>query len=400
MSRLIICLCFLSLNISCSVAQQEEQQEQQPIITGASQLNEYLPLLKGKKIALLVNQTSMIGNTHLVDTLIAINDNQSLGITIDKVFAPEHGFRGQADAGEHVSNGIDTNTGLPIISLYGKNKKPTAKQLEGLDWVIFDIQDVGARFYTYISTMHYVMEACAENNVKMMILDRPNPSGMYVDGPVLDTAQRSFVGMHPIPIVHGLTVGELAQMINGENWLGTEKSCDLTIIPVKNYDHTMSYSLPVKPSPNLPNDLSIALYPSLCLFEGTDISVGRGTYAPFQQIGHPDFATDSAYSFTPISIDGMSKYPKHQDQKCYGIDFSDKPTSHQFSLQYLIEYYHKYEPKDKYFNNFFKKLAGTDLLQQQIMDGMTEEQIKATWEDDLITYKEMRKGYLLYGDFE
>lgn len=397
MSRLIICLCFLSLSLSCSKAQQVQPKS---IVTGASQLKEYLPLLNGKKVGLLVNQTSMVGNKHLVDTLIALNDKEDLEIIIDKVFAPEHGFRGKADAGEQVSNGVDTNTGLPIISLYGKNKKPTPDQLEGLDWVVFDIQDVGARFYTYISTMHYVMEVCAENNVKMMVLDRPNPNGMYVDGPVLDTAQQSFVGMHPIPIVHGLTVGELAQMINGKKWLGKGIKCDLTVISMKNYDHSMVYSLPVKPSPNLPNDLSIALYPSLCLFEGTDISVGRGTYAPFQQIGHPDFVSDSSYTFTPVSIDGMSKYPKHQNKKCYGIDFSKQSISYQFSLKRLIEYYHKYEDKEKYFNNFFKRLAGIDQLEQQIKDGMSEEEIRVTWQKDLNTYKKIRKQYLLYEDFE
>ena len=395
MTRLIICLCFLLLNFSCSGVQQEKPSN---IITGATQFKEYLPLLKGKKIALVVNQTSMIGTTHLIDTLIAINNNKSLGITIEKVFAPEHGFRGQADAGEKVSNGIDSATGLSIISLYGKNKKPTVEQLKGLNWVIFDIQDVGTRFYTYISTMHYVMEACAENSVKFMVLDRPNPNGMYIDGPVLDTMQQSFVGVHPIPIVHALTVGELAKMINGENWLKADKHCDLTVIPIKNYDHSKIYSLPVKPSPNLPNDLSIALYPSLCLFEGTDISVGRGTYAPFQQIGHPDFQSNNAYSFKPVSIDGMSKYPKHQDKTCFGIDFSNEPISYGFSLDYLIKYYHKYEVKEKYFNNFFKKLAGTDLLEQQIKDGLTEEQIRVSWEEDLHTYKQMRKQYLLYED--
>jgi len=397
MSRLIICLCFLALHSACTKAQPENQSK---IVVGAAQFSEYLPLLEGKRIALLVNQTSMVDDSHLVDTLLSVNNSQELGIVIDKVFAPEHGFRGQADAGEQVSNGIDSNTGIPIISLYGKNKKPTPEQLKGLDWVIFDTQDVGARFYTYISTMHYVMQACAENGVKMMILDRPNPNGMYVDGPVLDMKQQSFVGIHPIPIVHGLTVGELAQMINGERWLDSTVTCDLSVISMQNYDHTMTYSLPVKPSPNLPNDLSIALYPSLCLFEGTAISVGRGTYAPFQQIGHPDFANDSPYSFTPVSIDGMSKYPKHQDKKCFGIDFSKEPISYGFSLKHLIDYYHKYEAKDKYFNNFFKKLAGTDQLEQQIKDGMSEEEIRATWQEDLSAYRMMRKGYLLYEDFE
>lgn len=397
MSRLIICLCFLLLHSACTKAQPEQQLK---IVVGAAQFSEYLPLIQGKRIALLVNQTSMVEDDHLVDTLLSINSTQELGIIIDKVFAPEHGFRGQADAGEKVTDGIDPNTGIPIISLYGKNKKPTPEQLKDLDWVIFDIQDVGTRFYTYISTMHYVMQACAENGVKMMVLDRPNPNGMYVDGPVLDMKQQSFVGMHPIPIVHGLTVGELAQMINGEQWLDSTASCNLSVISIRNYDHTMTYSLPVKPSPNLPNDLSIALYPSLCLLEGTDMSVGRGTYAPFQQIGHPDFFTDSSHSFTPVSIEGMSKYPKHQDKECFGIDFSKESISYGFSLKHLIDYYHKYEVKDKYFNKFFKKLAGTNQLEQQIKDGMSEEKIRVTWKEDLEAYKQMRKKYLLYKNFE
>ena len=397
MSRLIICLCFLILNSSCSNAQQDVSQS---ITTGAEQTDKYLPIFKGKKIALLVNQTSMVGKTHLVDTIISMNNAQNLGISIEKVFAPEHGFRGQAAAGELVSTGIDESTGLEITSLYGKNKKPTAEQLAGLDWVVFDIQDVGARFYTYISTMHYVMEACAENGVKMMILDRPNPNGMYVDGPVLDTTQHSFVGMHQIPIVHGMTVGELAKMINGEKWLKNDLQCVLTVISVQNYDHNMSYALPVKPSPNLPNDLSITLYPSLCLFEGTDISLGRGTYSPFLQIGHPEFKNDSLHSFTPVSIDGMSKYPKHQDKTCYGIDFSDHLVPHQLTLKYVIDYYHQFSQKDKYFNDFFKTLAGTTELEEQIKNGLSEEEIKKTWEADLNTYKQMRKKYLLYEDFE
>jgi uncharacterized protein YbbC (DUF1343 family) len=385
------------LQVSCTEAQPETPTK---IMVGAAQFQTYLPLLTGKRIALLVNQTSMVDNTHLVDTLLSINEAQDLGISIDKVFAPEHGFRGQADAGEKVSNGIDPHTGIPITSLYGNNRKPTPEQLEGLDWVIFDIQDVGVRFYTYISSMHYLMEACAENGVKMMVLDRPNPNGMYVDGPVLDMAQQSFVGMHPIPIVHGLTVGEFAQMINGEQWLDSAANCDLTVINMENYTHKMTYSLPVKPSPNLPNDLSIALYPSICLFEGTDISLGRGTYAPFQHIGHPDFASVSSYSFTPTSIEGMSKYPKHQDKECFGIDFSTVPPTYGFSLKHLIDYYHQYEVKEQYFNDYFKKLAGNDKLSQQIKDGLSEQEIRATWEVDLQNYKQVRKKYLLYADFE
>ena len=331
-------------------------------------MNEYLPRLYGKKVGLVVNHTSIVGNTHLADTLLSLN------IEVSKVFAPEHGFRGSADAGEKVKDGVDSKTGIPIISLYGKNKKPTPEQLNGIEVVIFDIQDVGARFYTYISTMHYVMEACAENNIPVIVLDRPNPNGMYVDGPVLDTSVSSFVGLHPIPIVHGLTVGELANMINGEKWLKNGIKCDLTIIKNQGYTHESSYSLPVKPSPNLPNDLSISLYPSLCLFEGTTISVGRGTYEPFQQIGHPDLM-DMPHEFIPRRIDGMSKYPPHENEICRGLKFDDKPFSSGFTLKYLIDFYNQFENKDGYFNDFFTKLAGSKVLAQQIKDGKSEKQI-------------------------
>ncbi|MTI23376.1 exo-beta-N-acetylmuramidase NamZ family protein, partial [Fulvivirga kasyanovii] len=305
------------------------------ITPGAYQTGDYLSLIKDKKVALVVNQTSMVGTSHLVDTLL------SLRVNLKKVFAPEHGFRGDADAGETVKSGVDVKTNLPIVSLYGDNKKPTASQLVDVDVIIFDIQDVGTRFYTYISTMHYMMEACAENNKLMIILDRPNPNGMYVDGPVLKPAYQSFVGMHPIPVLHGLTVGELAKMINGEGWLKNKIQCDITVIPVKNYSHKNHYSLPVKPSPNLPNDLSIKMYPSLCLFEGTVISVGRGTYKPFQQIGHPDFK-DMPHSFTPKSIEGMAKNPRYEGQQCHGIDFSQVDFNGGFSLTYLIDFYQKY----------------------------------------------------------
>lgn len=356
---------------------------------GAERLGKYLSLLEGKRVGLVVNQTSIIHQTHLVDTLLA------LGVTIQKVFAPEHGFRGQADAGETVSDGIDNATGLPIVSLYGNNKKPTAYQLQDLDIVIFDIQDVGARFYTYITTMHYVMEACAENQKVMLILDRPNPNGDYVDGPMLDMALQSFVGYHPIPIVHGLTVGELAKMIVGENWMATSQSLDLTIIPIENYTHQTPYSLPIKPSPNLPNDLSIRLYPSLCLFEGTAISVGRGTYFPFQVIGYPD-ASFGDFSFTPKSISGMSKYPKHENQTCYGIDFREKEEIPTFNLSFIIDYYQKFSNKNEFFNNYFDTLVGTFELKQQIQTGWTEEQIRASWQEDLESYHLMRAQYLLY----
>jgi len=362
-------------------------------ITGAMQIENYLPKLKNKKVALVVNHTSLVNDTHLADTLLARK------VTIVKIFAPEHGFRGMADAGEHVKNETDLKTGLPIVSLYGKNKKPSAEQLANIDLIVFDIQDVGARFYTYISTMHYIMEAAAENNVKVMILDRPNPNGYYIDGPVLDEKFKSFVGMHPIPIVHGLTVGELAMMINGEKWLNNGVQANLEIVKVHNYSHKDLYHLPVKPSPNLPNDLSISLYPSLCLFEGTNISIARGTIFPFQAIGYPDkkFGT---FTFTPKSIDGMAKNPPLENQLCYGIDFRNQPDMHGLSLEYLIKYYNLATDKNVYFNNFFNKLAGNDILIEQIKAGKTEAEIRKSWQPELNEYKVKRKKYLLYPDFE
>ena len=412
MSRLIIYLCFLLVNISCSTAQVQEP----TILPGAFNIPAYFPELVGKRFALVVNQTSTINGTHLVDTLRSMKNKASKiftpdqsttyhdvhiddSIMIKKVFAPEHGFRGLADAGEKVKDGLDTKTGLPIVSLYGSNKKPTTEQLTDIDIVVFDIQDVGTRFYTYISTMHYILEACAELDKKVIILDRPNPNGMYIDGPILEAEYKSFVGMHPIPILHGLTVGELALMINGEGWLAGGLKCDLTVIPVQGWNHTMTYHLPNKPSPNLPTDLSIELYPSLCLFEGTDISVGRGTYKPFQQIGHPSFS-DLEYSFTPVRIDGMSKYPKHQNTKCYGVEFTNENVIKGLDLSYLIKFYSEYDDKDHFFTKYFNTLAGTDQLQQQIKQGMSEEEIRATWVEDLEAYRQLRKKYLLYEDFE
>ena len=405
---------FLIVCFSCS--SQPRMPATHEIEPGAYHLPAYFHELKGKRFALVVNQTSTINDVHLVDTLRSlIKDNSTIfppnqpttnhdihiddSTMITKVFAPEHGFRGQADAGEKVKDGIDSKTGLPIVSLYGNNKKPTPEQLEDIDVVVFDIQDVGTRFYTYISTMHYIMEACAELGKKVIILDRPNPNGMYVDGPILEPEYKSFVGMHPIPILHGLTVGELALMINGEGWLAKGIKCDLKVIPVKNYSHSMTYSLPVKPSPNLPSDLSIGLYPSLCLFEGTDISVGRGTMKPFQQIGHPSFSHMSYY-FIPKSIEGMSKHPKHEGKSCFGIEFDESNGLSGLSLKYLIEYYSMFKEKDKFFISYFNTLAGTDKLQQQIKDGLSEEEIKATWKPSLGAYKTIRKKYLLYPDFE
>ena len=366
--------------------------EEAAVITGAEQTTRYFPFLKGKRVAMVVNQTSIIGKKHLVDSLLA------QGVNIKLIYAPEHGFRGEADAGAHISNASDAKTNLPIFSLYGKNKKPSAEQLKDVDVLIFDIQDVGTRFYTYISTMHYVMEACAENNKSLLILDRPNPNGYYVDGPVRDEKRQSFVGMHPIPIVHGLTVGELAQMINGEKWLAGQRTCKITVIPSQNYTHKSRYSLPVKPSPNLPNDLAIQLYPSICLFEGTSVSVGRGTEMPFQVLGSP-FYTKKAYSFTPKSLPGATN-PPHLNQVCYGYKLTSADVQGKFTVKYILDFYNNATDKEKFFTNFFTTLAGTPDLKVQIIAGKTEDQIRASWQPTLQAYKKMRKQYLLYPDFE
>lgn len=363
------------------------------ITVGANQTEKYLHLLKDKKVGIVANQTSVIfkknGFTHLVDSL------NTVGINIQKVFAPEHGFRGKADAGEHITNGKDAKTGIDIISIYGKNKKPSAKQLEGLDVVVFDIQDVGARFYTYISSLHYVMEACAENNIPMIIFDRPNPNGHYIDGPILEAEHKSFVGMHPIPVVHGMTIGEYAQMINGEKWLENGIQCTLTIVPCENYTKAPPYSLPIKPSPNLPNDTAINLYPSLCFFEGTNISVGRGTEHQFQIFGAP-FLNTSDYTFTPKPNEG-AKYPKHENKICYGVNLSNQSRLNQLNLEWLIAAYTQSKTKNvKFWNPFFTKLAGTKQLQEQITSGKPIHDIKKTWKTGLQEYDTMRKQYLLY----
>lgn len=368
------------------------------VIVGAQRTEQYLPLLKGKSVGLVINQTSVIGNTHLLDTLM------SLGINVTKVFAPEHGFRGTADAGEHVSNGVDPKTNVAIVSLYGDNKKPKAAQLKDIDIVIFDIQDVGVRFYTFISTLQYVMEACAENNKPLLILDRPNPNGHYVDGPVLDTQNRSFVGMQPIPIVHGMTIGEYAKMLNGEKWLAKKVQCNITIVSCLNYDHKTFYSLPIKPSPNLPNMTAIYLYPSLCFFEGTDhVSLGRGTDKPFQIYGSNIFPAKLPYAFTPTSMPG-SKTPPLMDKECYGYDLSEMNVAdlrkNKFTLAYLLDAYNMTKNKDKFFNSFFIKLSGKASLATQIKKGMDEKSIKATWKAPLAKFKTIRKKYLLYKDFE
>lgn len=365
------------------------------IITGANRTEDYLPLIKDKKIGIVGNQTSIIktenGNyTHLVDSLLSLN------IQIEKVFAPEHGFRGTADAGEIVKDGTDTKTGLPVVSLYGENKKPSAEVLKDLDMLIFDIQDVGARFYTYISTLHYIMEACAENNISLLILDRPNPNGNYIDGPILEKEFSSFVGMHPIPVVHGMTIGEYAKMINGEKWLKDGLQCELNIIEMKNYDHSRTYSLPVKPSPNLPNDKAINLYPSLCFFEGTNVNAGRGTTKQFQVFGSPFLDKDYyGYSYTPEPTEG-AQYPKHSGKVCYGKDLSDSARLNSLHLEWLIEAYTHTSSKEEFFNSFFTKLAGTRKLQQQIEKGISAAEIEKSWQESLKNFEKTRKKYLLY----
>ena len=398
----IILLSFILSTIFIDVTAQQLteviNQENVRIITAAQQTNVYLPFLKNKRVGLVANQTSMIGDTHLVDSLL------KLGVKVKKVFSPEHGFRGNADAGEHLKNYKDAKTGIPVIALYGKNYKPLASDLKGLDIILFDIQDVGVRFYTYISTMHYVMEACAENKIQLMILDRPNPNGHYVDGPVLEKEYKSFVGMHPIPVVHGLTIGELAGMINAEGWLSNGIKCDLTIIPCDRYSHQDLYSLPVKPSPNLPNMKAVYLYPSLCFFEGTVISVGRGTDKPFEVFGHPDLKTGN-FSFVPRSIQGASKNPPYLGISCYGYELSQFAdlyikTYKKLYLFWLLQTYKDFPTKDEFFNDFFNKLAGNGKLMQQIKDGKTEEEIRNSWEPQLSNYREMRKKYLLYQDYE
>jgi uncharacterized protein YbbC (DUF1343 family) len=370
------------------------------ITVGAERTNDYIPLLKGKNVAVVANNTSRIQRTHLVDSLL------SLGIRIQKVFAPEHGFRGDHGAGETVKSDVDAKTGLPLISLYGKNKKPSTEQLKGIEVVVFDIQDVGARFYTYISTMHYVMEACAELKIPMIILDRPNPNGHYVDGPVLDLKFQSFVGMHPIPIVHGCTVGELAKMINGEKWLKNGINCDLTVIPCVNYDHTMSYDLPYQPSPNLPNTTSIYAYPSLCLFEGTAISVGRGTEYPFQWFGFPQFKSGNR-ELTPVDLPGIAMDPPFENQRCNGVlienkNLSDFRSIKQLQLDWILLAFKEYDGPAVFFKSpdFFDKLAGNELLRKQIIEGKSPQEIRTSWQEDLDKYLKMRSKYLLYPDFE
>ncbi|MDH6312775.1 uncharacterized protein YbbC (DUF1343 family) [Parabacteroides sp. PFB2-10] len=368
---------------------------QQPKLQlGAERMEVILPLLEGKRVGLVVNQTSILENTqvHVLDTLLAEK------INIIKVFAPEHGFRGTEDAGAEIDDSRDQRTGIPIVSIYGRNRKPTAAQLADLDVIVFDIQDVGTRFYTYISTMHYVMEACAENGKEVIVFDRPNPND-FVDGPMRRDGFESFVGMHKIPLLHGLTVGELARMINGERWLqSTPDTCRLTVIEMENWQHGDPYWLPVKPSPNLPNDQSIRLYPSLCLFEGTGISVGRGTYFPFQVLGYPD-PSYGDFQFTPVSLPGFDTNPMHKDKVCYGVDLQQTAFEGGFTLRFLIDFLNKAgDDRAKFFTrpDWFDLLAGSKELRMQLTNGMTEEEIRASWQADLDAYREMRQKYLLY----
>ena len=363
------------------------------LVPGASRIELYRDIIEGKKVAVVANQTSMCGQNHLVDNLL------SIGIDIKVIFSPEHGFRNLADAGETIENGKDTNTGISVISIYGNHLKPSAEDLKGIDVVIFDIQDVGARFYTYISTLHYVLEACAENNIKCLVLDRPNPNGFYFDGNILDTTYSSFVGMDPVPVVHGMTVGEYAQMVNGEGWMKGGIKCDLTVIRCKNYDHKTYYTLPVRPSPNLPNQTSVYLYPSICFFEGTNLSLGRGTSFPFQVYGSPDLP-DRGFSFTPESVPGAKK-PPLLGVKCYGTDLRDaikqklvpKP---EINLDWIINAYNDFPQKDKFFTPYFDVLAGGPILREQIQKGMTAKQIRATWQEGLKKFGVIREKYLLY----
>ncbi|MGY5353120.1 exo-beta-N-acetylmuramidase NamZ family protein [Wenyingzhuangia sp. IMCC45533] len=383
---LILVLLFFTLLSSCKA-------QNKNIVVAANQTQNYLPLLKNKRVAIVANQTSVIfksdsSYTHLVDSLI------HLKIDIQKVFSPEHGFRGKADAAEHVANGIDKKTNLPIISLYGNHKKPKTSDLKNLDVVVFDIQDVGVRFYTYISTLHYVMEACAENNIPLIVFDRPNPNAHYVDGPILNPNYSSFVGKHPIPLVYGMTIGEYAKMINGEKWLKEKVHCDLTVIKLKNYHHQLSYHLPIRPSPNLPNDKAINLYPSLGFFEGTPINAGRGTEHQFQQYGSSLFPK-SDFSYVPKSNFG-SKYPKDQNKKCYGVNLRETPKLNTVQIKWLIDAYQKYPKKESFFGKTFTIHAGDITLEKQIKSGLSAKEIQLSWKKDIEIFLKIRSKYLCY----
>ena len=365
---------------------------QKEITISAANIDAYIPLLKQKKVGIVAHQASVISSVkntiHLIDLLRKKN------ISIQKVFAPEHGFRGIADAGEKVKNRVDPKTQLPIISLYGKNRKPNKEQLKGIEVMVFDLQDVGVRFYTYLSTLHNVMEACAENNIPLIVLDRPNPNAHYIDGPVLNLEHKSFVGMHPVPIVYGMTIGEYAQMINGEKWLSNSIKCDLTVIPLKNYTHQTTYELTVRPSPNLPNKQSIALYPSLCLLEPTKVSIGRGTDLQFQIYGHPGFPKTD-FSYVPKSNFG-SKNPKHKGQICYGENLTTVNPPSKIELKWLLNAYSNFPEKDSFFLKGFERISGVSNLKKQLIEGANEKTIRDSWTDGLNEFKKIRTKYLLY----
>lgn len=369
--------------------------EETTIITGADQTEAYLPDLKGKNVGLTINHSSLIGKSSSLDSLV------SLGINVVRIYGPEHGYRGNASDGAPILNDIDEKTGVQAISLYGDHNKPTPEEMEGIDVMVFDIQDVGVRFYTFLSTLHYVMEACAENNIRLIVLDRPNPNGFYVDGPIREEEYKSFIGTDPIPAVHGMTFGEYAEMLNGEGWLANGIKCDLKVIKVLNYDHGKPYVSPVPPSPNLNSQQSILLYPSLCFFEGTVISQGRGTYFPFTVLGNPKLQDKYSFSFTPDSIKGMSEHPPLRGEVCYGIDLRDYNTdifrqTGRINLSWLIEFYNAYPDKANFFNSYFELLAGTAKLREQIIAGKPEEEIRASWEPGLSEFKQIRSKYLLY----
>ena len=395
-------LIFVSLYALCACTYSKSSGNEQtttqasveaPIKMGAEVTEGYFPLIEGKRVAILTNQTGMVGDEHLVD-LLKRNEFNVVGI-----FSPEHGFRGTADAGEHVASSIDEKTGIPIWSLYeGKSGKPSVETMQKFDVLVFDLQDVGLRFYTYYASMARMMDACAEHNKEMIVLDRPNPNGFYVDGPILDMKHKSGVGWLPIPVVHGMTLGELALMINGEKWLPNERICNLTVIPCEDYTHDMRYELPISPSPNLPNIHSIYLYPSTCLFEGTVVSLGRGTSFPFEAYGHPKY-TGSDFSFTPRSVPG-AKNPPLLDQKCYGVDLRKVSDEHiwenKFDLSYVIDAYNNLKMGNKFFSSFFEKLVGVDYIRSMIMEGKSNEEIRAMWQDDVKKFEEQRQPYLLY----
>jgi uncharacterized protein YbbC (DUF1343 family) len=390
MMKKIIILFALGLLFGPLVAAQNNAK----ILTGAQNPDEYLPMLKGKKVAVLSNQTGCIGNEHVVDFLL------KKGVNIVCIFSPEHGFRGTADAGEHVSSSVDEKTGIPIRSLYdGNTGKPSDEAMKSFDILLFDLQDVGLRFYTYLTTMVRMMDACAAAHVKMIILDRPNPNGHYVDGPVLDMKYKSGVGWIPVPVVHGMTLGEIAGMVNGEKWLTNGAQCDVTVIKCKNYTHAMLYQLPVAPSPNLPDMRSIYLYPSLCYFEATPVSLGRGTDSPFQLYGHPNM-TGYSFNFTPRSVPG-AKFPPQLNRQCYGIDLRTNPSNREIfekgvDLSYLIDAYNNLHLDAFFFNSFFEKLIGVDYVRKMIVDGKNAAQIKARWKNEVEKFKLQRKPYLLY----